>query len=179
MHNEVADFIKRSAGLVAPDRTLGRVIEVGSRDVNGTVRDVLTEAGYEWAFWLGIDCMDGPGVDIVSPAEVALGVVDSGSFDLAVTTEVLEHAQQWRMILAALVRVVKPGGHLIVTCAGPGRPPHGVSGAPLPAPGEHYANVSLLEVTALLTAACDVLKGEEGPPGDTRVVVRVREGFRS
>lgn len=94
------------------------VVEVGARDVNGSVRPLFPNARY----W-GTDAQPGPGVD-----EVADGATwqPSEPVDLVVCTEVFEHTPAWREILANMVRMLRPGGRLVVTMAGPGRPVHGL-----------------------------------------------------
>ena len=135
-----ADLRDPVTGLVAPELT---VLEVGSLDINGSVRPLLTGAGTHH----GIDLVDGPGVDEVADAA---DWEPPRTFDLAVSAEVLEHAPRWREILSMLWSAVAPGGRLLVTCAGTGRPPHSaVDGLEL-RPDEHYANVSPTEVAALV-----------------------------
>jgi SAM-dependent methyltransferase len=116
------------------------VLEVGSLDVNGGVRDLFPRASY-----LGINDTDGPGVDLVCDAATW---EPEHEFDVVISTEVLEHAERWREIVAMCGRALRRGGSLILTCAGPGRGAHGQHGAPLPDVGEWYANVSVDELSA-------------------------------
>lgn len=77
-------------------------------------------------------------------------------YSLVLCTEVLEHVPAWRSLLFNCVRLVAPGGHLLVTCAGPGREPHsGLDGGPL-RPEEPYRNLEpgeLVEAIQPLTDA--------------------------
>jgi SAM-dependent methyltransferase len=67
-------------------------------------------------------------------------------YPLVLCTEVLEHVPAWRALLFNCVRLVAPGGHLLVTCAGPGREPHsGLDGGPL-RPEEAYRNIEPFEL---------------------------------
>lgn len=97
--------------LVAREGLGGRAaLEVGSMDVNGTVRDHFAGP------YLGVDMAPGGGVDLVAEAE-ALPFPD-GSWPVVVSTEMLEHVwRPWR-VLAELGRVTAPGGHLVVTARG-------------------------------------------------------------
>jgi hypothetical protein len=70
---------------VAPDNP-GAVLEIGSRNVNGSVRDLFSSS----SLYHGIDIAAGPGVDEV--ADCADYVPDV-LFDTCVSTEVLEHMQ--------------------------------------------------------------------------------------
>lgn len=99
----------RELGLAAPGH---RVLEVGSFDVNGTVRPLFAGA----AAYVGVDVAPGPGVDVVVPAgELPF---DSGSFDVVVSTEMLEHDRKpWRTA-REMARVLRRGGRLLATARG-------------------------------------------------------------
>jgi len=72
-------------------------------------------------------------------------------YTLVLCTEVLEHVPAWRSLLFNCVRLVAPGGHLLVTCAGPGREPHsGLDGGPL-RPEEPYHNLDPEELAEAVT----------------------------
>lgn len=62
----------------------GRILEIGSRDVNGTVRQFFDQTHY-----LGVDLEAGPGVDRVGDVR-EVGLYDE-DFDLILCLEVLEH----------------------------------------------------------------------------------------
>lgn len=149
MHPEARDGLARQ--LHASCLDLGapwRVLDLGGRDINGSIRDLLPAAK-----WVGLDIEPGPGVDLVHDA--TLPWPDGFErFDLVVCTEVLEHVERWGAVLRTASQALEPGGPeaLFVTCASTGRPEHGASGGPRPLPGEWYENVS---PTALL----DVLEG--------------------
>lgn len=151
MHDAVLDWVGRwSAGARI-------VIDLGGRDVNGTCRPLFPDAQYA-----AVDIVDGPGVDIVADIRAwrsdwhplgALG--DSEPFaDVVLCTEVFEHLDGWQDVCVTAFEELKPGGRFIVTCAGPGRPPHsGRDAVPTPEPDEHYANISPEELTKALEAA--------------------------
>lgn len=85
-------------------------LEIGSRDVNGSVRSLFTGC------YLGVDVYPGRGVDLVAEAEHLAGV--PAGWQVVVSTEMLEHCQRpWRA-LNEIWRVLRPGGHLLVTCRG-------------------------------------------------------------
>jgi SAM-dependent methyltransferase len=110
----------------------GRVLEVGSRNLNGSVREVVAAGEYH-----GIDLRAGPGVDEVADAATYTA---PEPFDLVVCCEVLEHVPEWDLIVRAVARNLRPGGRAVITCAGPGRPEHsGIEATDLK-PGEFYAN---------------------------------------
>jgi hypothetical protein len=123
-----------------------RILDIGGRDINGSVRSLLPNAQ-----WTGLDITAGPGVDIVADAREWKG---EDLFDVVVCTEVFEHVQDWARIVSTAARHLDIGGPqaLIVTCASTGRQAHGAWGDPLPGTGEWYANVS---PEALRTALVD------------------------
>lgn len=167
MHPEVATFLEQTRDLVPWDDAL--VLEVGAQDVNGPTR--LLVPGEPRA-WVGVDLVPGPGVDFVGDAAVILPEM-VGLFDVAVSTEVLEHADNWQSIVAAMCDRLFDGGFLVITCAAPGRPPHGASGGEVA--DEWYENVSLARLMNVVEAAgCTVVLGmqSESFPQDTRLVAR-------
>lgn len=126
---------------VAAHTQTGRVLEIGSRNVNGSVRPLFANSEY-----IGIDVTEGEGVDLV----VDVCEYNAKKFDVIVCCEVLEHAKNWKAILDACGRLIKKGGTLILTAAGPGRPEHSaVDGAELRA-GEWYGNIKPADLEAAL-----------------------------
>ncbi len=99
------------AGVVAGGDLAGRsTLEVGSYDVNGSVRLLFSGA------YVGVDHAEGPGVDKVADAE-HLPFADA-SFEVVVSTEMLEHAERPWLAVNEMARVCEPGGTVIVTCRG-------------------------------------------------------------
>jgi len=90
------------------------VLEVGSYDVNGTVRPLFTGR------YLGVDLQPGPGVDLL----VTDDLYDSPRFDVIVSTEMLEHdARPW-VTLQDWHRALRPGGCVLITARGFEYGPH-------------------------------------------------------
>ena len=116
-----------------------RVLEVGSLDINGTVR-----GNFQHCTYIGLDVGEGPGVDVVCQGQ-DYGAQD-GSFDVVISCEVMEHNPFWKETFQNMARVCRPGGLMIMTCACLGRPEHGTTRtskdqAPL-VPWEYYKNLS-------------------------------------
>lgn len=126
------------------------VLDIGGRDLNGSTRPLFPNASPYHV----LDLHPGPNVDIVCDAagEDIWDTVVPGTYDLVLCTEVFEHTPEWRTILLTAWGVLRPGGWLVFTCAGPGRPPHsGITAVWELAPGEHYGNVSPEDIRAELT----------------------------
>ena len=85
------------------------VVELGSQDVNGTLRDHAPKS----AVYLGLDMIDAEGVDIVVTPGKPLPLPDASS-DVIVTSSAFEHdACFWETFLD-LLRVLRPGGLLYI-----------------------------------------------------------------
>lgn len=86
-----------------------RVLDVGSMDVNGTLRPVAREN----SVYTGIDTSDGPGVDhVIQPGQFPF---DDSSFDLVVSSSSLEHDPVFWVTFLEMCRVVRPGGFVYIS----------------------------------------------------------------
>lgn len=85
-----------------------RVVECGSYDVNGSIRDYFTATNY-----VGVDWRPGPGVDLISLTHEL--TFPPASFDAVVSASMLEHDPYWEQSLAKMVELMKPDGILIIT----------------------------------------------------------------
>ncbi len=129
MHNTIPPFVEECIQKYGPFR---RVLEIGSHDVNGGIRDLFPTVGE----YVGLDVREGPGVDLVADATV---YKTDRSFDCVVSTEVFEHVEGWRGIVRCAAEAA--ARVFIVTCAGPGRGIHSATGGELD-PDEWYQNVN-------------------------------------
>ncbi|MDH7478371.1 MAG: class I SAM-dependent methyltransferase [Candidatus Bathyarchaeota archaeon] len=67
-----------------------RILEVGSKCVNGSVRP-LVEKFCSPKEYIGIDIEKGMYVDVILPAERLVEHFGESSFDVVISTELLEH----------------------------------------------------------------------------------------
>ena len=100
-----------------------RVLEVGSQNVNGSLRGYVESLGP--SDYVGVDFVHGVDVDIVCDASDLVTLFGPGVFDVVISTEMLEHAEDWRGAVQAMKRVLRRGGVLLLTARGPGFPLHG------------------------------------------------------
>jgi SAM-dependent methyltransferase len=94
------------------------VLDCGSLDINGSNRYL-----FDGGFYLGLDVGHGKNVDIVCPMHEFDGRPEM--FDTVISTECFEHDLYWKQSVWNIIRMLKPGGMFIFTCAAPGRKEHG------------------------------------------------------
>ena len=115
-HQEQRDFFKRLQN-VFPDMFEDVfVLEVGSLDINGSIRDFFNANDY-----IGVDVGPGKGVDLVSKGEDL--TFPDGTFDVAVSAECFEHNPAWLKTFQNMIRMSNK--YVVFTCASEGRPEHG------------------------------------------------------
>lgn len=95
-----------------------RVLDIGSLDINGSNRDLFEDCDY-----IGLDVGEGKNVDVVSVGH--LYDAPDNFFDTIISTEVFEHDMFYEETVKNIIRMLKPGGLFVFTCAAPGRPEHG------------------------------------------------------
>jgi len=81
-----------------------RIAEIGSQDVNGSLRSIFADHEY-----IGFDIEAGPGVDVVlfSPEAIAAA---ADSFDVALSANCLEHTRRPWLVVKEMARIIRPGG---------------------------------------------------------------------
>lgn len=131
MHQQAWQFV-RSRVSQHPARQ--RVVEIGSRNINGSVRSAF-DAGV--TYW-GCDLASGPDVDAVCAGQDADPPFTP---DTVVCCEVLEHTPDGCEIITRAFELLGTGGVLLITAAGVGRTPHSaIDGGPV-RDGEYYDNI--------------------------------------
>lgn len=128
------------------------VVDIGSLDINGNNQYL-----FEDCLYLGIDLLPGKNVDLaVKGHELSL---PDDSLDVVISTECFEHDQFYALTLKNIVRMLKPGGFLIFSCATTGRPEHGTRRTtPGDAPfiqengnwGDYYQNLEERDIRLVL-----------------------------
>lgn len=151
MHREVKDFVAAVRRLHLKHFENAHVLEVGSLDVNGSVRQFFSGCVYT-----GLDLTPGRGVDYVCHAK---DWKKRGYYDTVISTEALEHDKHWQKTLRAMYAMTRPKrGLLVFTCAAPARAPHGTTQhAPeaSPATNDWYRNISEDDVASVFVTLRD------------------------
>lgn len=96
------------------------VLEVGSFNINGTIRIFFDKCNY-----IGVDIDQGKCVDVVCEGQ-NLKYKD-GFFDTSISCECFEHNPYWIETFKNMYRMTKNNGIIVITCATTGRLEHGTS----------------------------------------------------
>jgi len=138
MHKEVKEFcegIKKRF----PEYFRGKnVLDCGSLDINGNNRYLFTNCNY-----LGIDICEGKNVDVITPVSE---FKPERSFDVVMSTEMLEHDSNWMGSLQNMYFMTRYGGLLLFTAAGTNRPEHGTNKEnpwDSPKTNDYYQNITV------------------------------------
>ena len=159
-HDEQRRFIAGVAEYL-PEFFVGtRVLEIGSLDVNGSIRSFFVDCDYK-----GLDVAPGPGVDIVGGGHEF--DAPNGSFDVVVSVETMEHNPYWIETVGNMLRLCREGGLILITCASLGRVEHGTTRSdPQSSPltiglgWDYYRNVSEVDMRrAVASAGHQILAG--------------------
>ena len=94
-----------------------KVLELGSLNINGTVRGYFKDCEY-----IGIDKQAGRGVDIVVEAKDT--VFKPEYFDVIISFSMFEHDPEWKESLKNNLRWLKAGGMLFIEYGAEGNRPH-------------------------------------------------------
>lgn len=135
-HPQQLQFIKSVTSLITNNRNFKskKVLEIGSYDVNGSVRRFFPYADY-----IGVDLIKGPGVDLICEGDKVPH--ENNIYDITISCECFEHNPNWAATFDNMHRMTKDGGLVIFTCATTGRPEHGTTRtSPKSSPGTQALN---------------------------------------
>ena len=99
-----------------------RILEVGSRNVNGSLRPFVR--AFLPREYIGVDIVPGRGVDEICDVYELRHRFDVYSFDGVICTEMIEHVEDYSTAVIIMRSMVAPGGWMFLSAPGPGFPPH-------------------------------------------------------
>lgn len=105
MHDTALLNAKRFFQTYAQSAVRPLVVDIGSKDVNGSLKSVCPPT----ARYVGVDFAPGRGVDIVLADPYALPI-ESGSADFVVSSSTFEHSEFFWLLFLEVMRVLKPTG---------------------------------------------------------------------
>lgn len=138
-HPDQFEFCRRCQQLYPGNFNNAKVLEIGSLDINGSIRPLFNNCHY-----IGIDCNSGKSVDCVCVAhEYHTDIV----FDTICSAEAFEHDPFFIKTIERIFQLLKPGGLFFGTCASQRRLEHGTNKVPdmgmtYGPQSTHYANIT-------------------------------------
>lgn len=90
-----------------------RIIEVGACSINGSIRPLMES--YQPKEYIGVDISKGPSVDMVCAVDELVSKFGKQSFDVVISTEMLEHVKDWRKAFHNLKAICRENGILFLT----------------------------------------------------------------
>lgn len=96
----------------------GKILEVGSCNINGTIRHHFETP----ELYIGLDLAPGKDVDVVCHGA---DYRTTELFDVVISTEVFEHDARWEDTFCNMIDKCRSGGLIIFTCAANKRHEHG------------------------------------------------------
>jgi autotransporter strand-loop-strand O-heptosyltransferase len=118
VHNEQRAFCEKVKEKYPNYFKNKKVLDIGSLDINGNNRTLFENSTY-----IGLDLDEGKNVDTIGIGH--LYDAPNEYFDTIISTEVFEHDMFYEKTIENIIRMLKPGGLFLFTCAAPGRPEHG------------------------------------------------------
>ncbi|NTU47365.1 class I SAM-dependent methyltransferase [Candidatus Roizmanbacteria bacterium] len=81
------------------------ITEIGSQNLNGSIRSLFAMH----ANYIGVDVVDGPGVDIVLSDFYKIPI-NSDSVDVVLSSSCFEHSEMFWLLFLEIMRILKPDG---------------------------------------------------------------------
>jgi SAM-dependent methyltransferase len=137
-HQSQLDFVSGVRNKFPKNFNDAKVLEVGSLNINGTVRIFFKDCDY-----LGVDVGAGKDVDLVCPAHEL--DIPPNTFNTSISCECFEHDKYWVRSFKKMYDLTKYYGLVIFSCATTGRPEHGTtrtSPADAPFTNDYYRNLT-------------------------------------
>ena len=107
MHPSAFDLGKRFFETYCADRGVTTIVDIGSQNVNGSLKDVCPQG----ISYIGVDFVAGEGVDVVLDQPYKLPFEET-SIDVIVCSSVFEHSQFFWVLYLEMLRILKPNGLL-------------------------------------------------------------------
>jgi len=109
MHDTALEYGNLFFQTYIQDRKSIKILDLGSQDINGTLRVVAPEK----AEYIGVDFIEGKGVDVRITDSYILPF-ENNSIDVIVSSSCFEHSEFFWLSFIELMRVLKPTGLLYI-----------------------------------------------------------------
>ncbi|THD74587.1 MAG: methyltransferase domain-containing protein [Phenylobacterium sp.] len=119
MHRTAVENARLFAEVYLADAGAATIVEIGSQDVNGSIRPVFGDK----VRYIGVDFANARGVDVVleDPYRFPFG---DDEIDAVVTSSCFEHSEFFWLTFLEAVRITRPGGLIYLNAPSNG-PVHG------------------------------------------------------
>lgn len=107
MHDSAMDEARLFAARYATGPALS-IADIGSRDVNGSMRGLFGDNEY-----IGFDIESGKNVDVLLGDPESFDIPDA-SFDRVISANCLEHTRRPWIMAAEMTRICKAGGYVFI-----------------------------------------------------------------
>jgi SAM-dependent methyltransferase len=137
-HQSQLDFVSNVRDSFPKQFVNSKVLEVGSLNINGTVRIFFQDCDY-----VGVDIGPGKDVDLICPGHELTFPINT--FDTTISCECFEHDKFWVRTFKKMYDLTKHNGLVVFSCATIGRPEHGTtrtSPADAPFTNDYYRNLT-------------------------------------
>ena len=142
-HKEQQDFCIQIRNMFPEYFVNKDVLDVGSQDINGTNNHLFENCTYT-----GLDVGPGKNVDVVCPAHE---YNPGKSYDVIISTNMIEHDINKSESLRNMVNLLKSGGLLLLTGGGYGMAEHGTNNTQAsdsPHTADFYENLHIKRLVA-------------------------------
>lgn len=100
-----ANLFFETYGCNFENSTITKVVEIGSQDVNGSLREVAPTTFQ----YIGVDFVEGKGVDVILNDPYTLPF-ETNSVDIVISSSVFEHSEMFWLLYLEIMRILKPRG---------------------------------------------------------------------
>jgi SAM-dependent methyltransferase len=120
-HPQQREFFQKVKDIYPLYFSNSSVLEIGSLNINGTVRDFFTDT----TSYIGLDIAPGYCVDVVCQGQDYSE--PDNTYDTVLSCECFEHTPHWLEIFKNMIRLCKSDGLVLFTCASTNRREHGTT----------------------------------------------------
>ena len=89
------------------------ILDVGANDVNGSYKTYFIQ--HNPKSYIGVDIQSGNCVDKVCSVYDLVKEFGENSFDIVISTEMMEHVEDWRLAISQMKKVLRPTGYILIT----------------------------------------------------------------
>ena len=109
MHDTAIEYGSKFFETYLKNNPNPKIVDIGAMDMNGSLRSVAPKNSE----YIGVDCMPGRGVEIVTTDPYNLPIADN-SVDAVVSSSCYEHCEFFWLSFNESLRILKPSGFIYI-----------------------------------------------------------------